>query len=256
MIIITSAVNNPIFIEIQFLSFKKHIQFDYEFIVFNDAKSFEDYSNYNDITLKYKIDEMCKNLGIQCINIPNDHHLSNKNASFRTAEAMNYISEYQKKNPNQYLVIDSDMFLIDNLYKDELNYDCAVVKQTRTDYNYIWNGLYYFDTSKLNMALVNWHCTPCTDTGGRMSNWLTDAEQHNNILFINHFSSLKWDENNIELNNEKLLAFLKNDSRNKNGKFYCEIYLDKFFHYRGGGNWNRSTSLDININNLKEAILS
>ena len=39
--------------------------------------------------------------------------------------------------------------------------------------------------------------------------------------------------------NTKLIHFIKTDPRNQNGKFYCEIYDNKFLHYRAGGNWEK-----------------
>ena len=247
MKIITSVVNNPIFIEIQYFTLKKHIQFDFEFIVFNDAKSFSDFTNYNDITIKSQIENICIKNNIRYINIPNEHHKAKQNASFRTAEAMNFILNYQKKNPDKYLLLDSDMFLINDLYINDLKGDCAIVLQNRDNYQYIWNGLYYFDTIKLNMELMNWHCTLNTDTGGCMNKWLIDAKGKNNIMYINHLSSLNWNNDDIELDNEKLRDFIKNDKRNKNEKFYSELYLNKFFHYRGGGNWKRDTTNEYNM---------
>jgi hypothetical protein len=247
MKVITSVVNNPIFIEIQYFTLKKHIQFEFEFIVFNDAKSFPDFTNYNDISIKPQIENTCKKLNIKHINIPNDNHKAIKDASFRTAEAMNFILDYQIKNPDKYLLLDSDMWLINDLYLDELICDCAVVLQKRDNYQYIWNGLFFFDTLKLNMELMNWHCTHNTDTGGCMNKWLIEAKQTNNIKYINHFQSLKWNHNDIVLDNKKLLDFLQNDKRNKADKFYSELYLNKFLHYRGGGNWKRDAKNDDNI---------
>lgn len=55
MKIITSVVNNPIFIEIQYRTFKKFMRCEYEFIVFNDAKEFPDNTNDGDITIKNKL---------------------------------------------------------------------------------------------------------------------------------------------------------------------------------------------------------
>ena len=73
MKIITCVVNNPIFIEIQYKLLKKYIKGgDFEFIVFNDAKGFPDYTNSGDATIKRQIQEMCNNLGVKCINI--DYH--------------------------------------------------------------------------------------------------------------------------------------------------------------------------------------
>ena len=44
--------------------------------------------------------------------------------------------------------------------------------------------------------------------------------------------------------NTKLIDFLKNDVRNVNDKFFCEIYDNVFLHYRAGGNW-REEGLDL-----------
>ena len=55
MKIVTAVVNNPDFIEIQYHTLKKYFKGDYEFIVFNDAKDFADFTNDGDITLKNKL---------------------------------------------------------------------------------------------------------------------------------------------------------------------------------------------------------
>ena len=51
MKIVTSVVNNPTFIEIQYYTLQKYFKGEYEFIVFNDAKDFPDFTNGNDITI-------------------------------------------------------------------------------------------------------------------------------------------------------------------------------------------------------------
>ena len=50
MKIITAVVNNPEFVEIQYHTLKRFYQGNYEFIVFNDAKLFPDYTNGGDVT--------------------------------------------------------------------------------------------------------------------------------------------------------------------------------------------------------------
>jgi hypothetical protein len=264
MKIVTAVVNNPIFIEIQYYTLQKYIQGEYEFIVFNDAKDFPDFTNNNDITIKTQIEDICKKLNIKYINIPNESHRYNLDAAIRCANSMNYILEYQKKNPDKYLCIDSDMFLIDyfdiNKYS---NYDCAIVLQHRNlnNINYFWNGIYYFDITKIkNIELMNWNCYNDCDVGGLMYIWLNKQMENtkipnvedirwtnniyhtNDIYYIKHFWSGTWDINELPKkleNNTKLIEFLKNDIRNENNKFFCEIYDNIFFHYRAGGNWRR-----------------
>jgi hypothetical protein len=122
----------------------------------------------------------------------------------------------------------------------------------------MWNGLYYFDMNKLqNAELLNWNVSPGCDTGGMTQLWLTiqtdkfpntDEIRHSNktfhnddIYYIKHLWSTSWNETEIPENlryQTELLDFMKNDPRNKNGKYFCEIYDNKFLHYRAGGNWN------------------
>lgn len=264
MKIITSVVNNPIFIEIQYYTLKKYFQGEYEFIVFNDAKDFPDFTNYNDVTMKQQIQYICNKLNIKCINIPNKHHIKKTNAALRCADSMNYILEYQKNNPDKYLLLDSDMFLIDHFDINKYSkFDCAVVLQSRNHHiiNYFWNGIYYFDMTKMNnIEFLNFNCCKDCDVGGMMQEWLKkqmgnipipntddirwiDKDFHtNNIYFIKHLWSCSWDISELPTNlqsNIKLIDFLKNDVRNINNKFFCEIYDNVFLHYRCGGNWRR-----------------
>lgn len=249
MKIITAVVNNPIFIEIQYYTLKKYFQGDYEFIVFNDAKDFPDFTNGGDVTIKSKIESLCSKLNITCINIPNNHH-KNLNMSNRHADNLNNnILKYQKENPDKYLLLDSDMFLIDyfdiNKYS---NYDCAIVLQSRNDekIKYFWPGLCYFDMNKMkNIELLNWDCG-IVDTGGMMQEWLKIQNQTDTYL-IKHLSSCSWNIDKLPeklCNNEKLIDFLQNDTRNTNGNFFCEIYDNVFLHYRAGGNW-RNEGLEL-----------
>jgi len=272
MKIVTAVVNNPIFIEIQYYTLQKYFKgSDYEFIVFNDAKDFPDFTNGNDITIKTQIQDMCSKLNINCINIPNNTHKTNLCAAARCADSMNYILQYQIQNPDKYLLLDSDMFLIDNFDINKYsNYDCAIVLQSRNQHiiNYFWNGIYYFDMHKMkNIELLNWNtCTYC-DVGGMMQLWLktqlgdspmpntdqirwtSDRFNTNDVYFIKHLWSCSWDINELPINlqkNSKLINFFQNDIRNTNGKFFCEIYDNVFLHYRAGGNW-RKEGIDLHL---------
>jgi hypothetical protein len=121
----------------------------YEFIVFNDAKDFPDYSNGFYPIIKNDIINTCERLNIKCINIPNEDHKLVHEAGIRTADSCNYMLSYQLQNPGKYLVLDSDMFLIRDFNCNEYdNFDCAVVSQNRQE-EYIWNGIYYFDTTRM-----------------------------------------------------------------------------------------------------------
>ena len=261
MKVLTAVVNNPIFIQIQYYTLKKYMKCDYEFIVFNDSKGFPDFTNGGDVNVKNIIQKVCNTLNIKCINIPNDKHINEESACIRCADSMNYMLEYQKQNPDKYLIIDSDMFLIDDFnLSDYESYDCAIVLQSRMNnkYNYFWNGLVYFDINKMTeLHLLNWNLNNF-DVGGMMTYWLNNKTKtlpitddlrwtnkdfnKDNIYYIKHLWSCTWNDSEIPecvKKNLKLIHFIKTDPRNKNGNFYCEIYDNKFLHYRGGGNWER-----------------
>jgi len=252
MKIVTATVNNPLFIELQYYTLQKYFQGEYEFIVFNDAKDFPDFTNGNDITIKKEIQNTCNKLNIKCINIPNEHHKLNRCAATRCADSMNYILEYQIKNPDKYLLLDSDMFLIDYFDINKFaTFDCAIVLQSRNQnkIQYFWNGIYYFDITKMkNLELLNWNCCDYCDVGGMMQQWLTQQLKNttipntDDIYFIKHLWSCSWDISELPINlqdNTKLIDFFKNDVRNVNDKFFCEIYDNVFLHYRAGGNWRK-----------------
>jgi len=266
MKVITAVVNNPIFIEIQYYTLKKYFKGDYEFIVFNDAKDFPDFTNCGNLTLKQQIRDVCNKLNISCIDIPNENHKYINDYSVRVSETMNIMLRYQLENPDIYLILDSDMFLIDYLDIEKYEkYNSAVVLQSR-EYNnnllyYIWNGIIYININKIkNKEILNWNLLlGITDVGGSMNRWLNNELEENeklplvedirykninyrlkNIYLIKHLWSLSWNKDELPDNlklNDKLLNFLNNDPRNKNNKYFCEIYDDVFLHYRCGGNW-------------------
>jgi len=262
MKVISAVVNNPEFIEFQYKTLKKFLLSPFEFIIFNDAKIFPDYTNDNDITIRDKIKMICNKLEIRCININNDHHIYFKGGSVRHAEVMNIILKYQIENPDEYLILDSDMFLIDylDIKKYSKKYKVAIVLQQRLNkkINYIWPGLCYFNKNIENLELLKWDVIEHCDNGGGSHIWLKTQIKENekiptteelrgnllkttnlsNIYFIRHLWSLTWNEEEYNDENKKeLMRFIKEDERNKDGKYFSEIYDNCFFHYRGGCNW-------------------
>ena len=265
MKIITAVVNNPTFIEMQYHTLQKYLKGvdSFEFIVFNDAKPFPDVTNGGDLSLVEQIAETCRALNVQCIPIPNSHHVD-LGMSDRHADTFNkHVLRYQLENPDKYLLLDSDMFLIAdwdvNAY---LQYDCAVLLQCRRDVNYIWPGLCYLDFTKIQAPeLLNWSTGYYLDTGAMMAEWLkrqaggailpntddlrwkkNETFRTDTIYFIPHLWSTTWNANELPDNlkaNTALLAFLQEDVRNVNGNFYCELYDKVFLHYRAGSNWNK-----------------
>jgi hypothetical protein len=189
-------------------------------------------------------------LNIKCIDTDVSHHKYQLDPSIRTADACNSILRYQLANPGKYLMLDSDMFLVD--YTDFSEYDrymCAVVLQRThfpgdnvTQTEHFWNGLAYFNTEKMQRTeLLNWDVAPYADTGGSMRDWLS-VTPRSDIYAIQHLWSGTWNESKLTgklAKNTDLVEFLKSDPRNVNGKFFCELLDDKILHYRAGGNWRK-----------------
>jgi len=245
MKVLTAVVNNPDFIIMQHATLRRHFKGDYEFIVFNDAKSWAEFSNFDDPTTKSCIEETCKALGIRCINIPNEHHRHMSDPAIRCADAHNYILKWQLANPDQYLVIDSDMFLIADVAPQAAfgdNCCAAVFPQYRSTVTYIHSGIYWFDIPKMpRHDLLNWDCCLSgikTDVGGMMQHWLATAAPP--VRHIVAHTSGEWTNADWSKGSPQLMRFLSADPRNpKNGRYFCEIYDDAWLHYRSGGNWQR-----------------
>lgn len=235
------VVNNPIFIELQYLSLKKFCQDDFKIVIFNDAKDWPDYSNFNDISIKHKIKDICDKLGITHHFLPNNHHKNQDfiHASQRHCDTANYIFQnFQKDNPNPILILDSDMFPIQPFsFERWIKNDVAGILQERDNCTYLWPNLFFMKPNILNETfdwglLINEKIR--TDTGGRTSLYL---EKNNlDIYKINHLISLRWNKKDKELD-EDILYFLENDIRNEKGMYFCEIYDDVFLHLRAGSNW-------------------
>lgn len=245
MKVIVPVVNNPNFIRLQYELLKIYMPCEFEFIVFNDAKQFPDYTNFGDTQLRNQIINMCNELGISCINLENDHHqYAVQNASSRHADSLRVIKIYMQSHPDSYLMIDSDMFPISTIPIDKYaTYQSgAIVHQRSREKEYMWPNLFYLDTRSLpipNFDKMNWDLTPGYDTGAMSHEWLA-LQNQNNIFFIKHLYSLGWGKQDISNSNyvKELVDFLESDLRNINYKYWCEIYDDCFLHYRAGSNWN------------------
>ena len=249
LLITTSVVNNPLFIEMQYMTLKKFVKNPFKYVVYNDAKSWKEYSNHYDENVRNDISSLCSKLNIECININNEHHKNlneTNNPSTRAAESCNHMLKDHIESNTKTIQFDSDMFLIDYLDIEEKYKECelAIIPQHRVDrdagldINYAWNGLVYFDMPLVkNKHLLNWGLIPHADSGGAFHNYFINTPDAS-MRKINHLSSGTWNKNDFPENiNKNILNFLENDPKNVNGKYFAELYDDIFLHYRAGGNW-------------------
>ena len=249
MKIVSVFTNNPLFIELQYNSIKKYVRdSEPEIVIFNDAKSWADFTNCGDLTMKQQITDMCKKLNIKCINIPNDHHKYQTAPSIRHADSVNYITKFMFSEPDAYMMLDSDMFFVDyfdNDIKDFEKYSFCYVNQSRTlgvTVNYPWPNLFYIDSRTVsNKELINWNVDVGLDSGGKCALWLSKLEPEKKLSII-FLQTCLWSEEELPLHLKGLKMFLDNDTRNINGKYFAELYHGKIFHYRAASNWMNNSS--------------
>jgi hypothetical protein len=257
MKIISIVANNPIFIELQYKTLQKFVVGgDYEYIIFNDGKDFPDLTNFRNVKEgRAGIIRKCAELKIKCINIPNAHHIHNTITSRRHSDSLRFVLQYMKSNMDEYLMLDSDMFLIDhldlNVYRKHI---CACVLQERPGLVYFWPNLFYLDMRRApNINRLNMGIVLGGDTGSASSIWLKSFNYkfppsktinsmvqccNRDFYMMKCLYSLKWDKTKLPDNVDKnIIDLLAHDNRNKNGKYFYEIYDNRILHYRGGTNW-------------------
>lgn len=251
ILIITHSFNRPDFLELQVKTFKKFLQDDYEFVVFNDAKT---------PGMKSAIIDACKQLDVQCFDIPTSAHFGEW-ASKRTSDAIQYSLQKLGFDHNGIVfIIDSDMFLIKpfSIAKYLEGYDMAGLPQNMKSIHYLWNGLIFMDMRTLpNKRSINFDCNPINgialDTGGHLYYYLNANPnlrlKKTNACGINSLpidiSTLKergYSDNHIQL-------ILEGHS----DQYPMEFHVDNtFLHYRAGGNWMRR---DKNYHDQKTKLL-
>jgi hypothetical protein len=265
MKIVSVFVNNPTFIELLYNSIKKYLKSEkeYEIIIFNDAKTWADITNFNDVTMKEQITNICTKLNISCIDIPNSHHIFQLQASVRHADSVNFITKFMLTNPDTYFMLDSDMFFIDyfDIKEFEKYYFCYVKQYKNINnkiINYPWPNMFYLDINEIpNKQLIDWYPDTGLDSRGKCALWLSNLDKEK-VLEIIYLPSCNWDEKDIpETINENIKIFLDNDVRNQKGKYFSEIYYKKILHYRAASNWmNNSYELHNSMTNLLTETLS
>ncbi len=145
ILVMTPAYNQPEFIRMQYRSFKKFLQDDYEFMVFNDA---------SDEQMSQQIVSMCFSLNIPCVRVPQENRAIFTWASYRHGQSIEFMMRTVGNNyPGIVALIDSDMFLVKKFkITNYLNgYDIAGIRHGVRDSTteFMWPGLMFFDMRSL-----------------------------------------------------------------------------------------------------------
>jgi hypothetical protein len=245
VLIITHSYNRPDFIEIQYKTFAKFLQDDYEFVVFNDAKL---------RSIKNSIDKMCNKLGIRCIRIPQSIHDAPylprepgenfNHPCIRCANVVQYSLDILGfDHPGIVMIIDSDMFLIRpfSIQNYMVGYDMAGYRQNRKHLEYVWNGIVFLNMPALaDRRSINFNCGKIDgiylDVGGQIYHYFLS---HPNLK-LNLMDGMYIKENHqvsLRERSDPNLFFLLNQKPDN-----IEFFIDySFFHYRGGGNWDHQS---------------
>ena len=261
VLIITHSCNQPAFIETQHKTFQKFLYDDYEFVVFNDART----DNMED-----RINTMCARYDLRVFRVPQEIHLQPylyrlpeddfNAANVRHVNCIQYsLNTIGYDHDDIVLLIDSDMFLTRPFSITEYMRDkdiAAFIKRTAGWAHYLWPGLCFLNMSELpDRKTLNFNC-------GRINNILADSGGWTHFYLMNH-PELKVSRINSLFSHQ---LFLGDSHFNRSGDsftsvpeavrvtFYLdlgftdneirfllkqpdtfEFYLDlHFLHYRGG----------------------
>jgi len=268
VLILTHAYNRPEFIAIQHKTFQKFLSDDYEYVVFNDARTQD---------MATQIETACHEVGVRCIRIPQEIHtqpylprLPKDNfhrPNIRHANNTQYSFDVLAfDHDGIVLVIDSDMFLVRPLNITEYMEDkdvSALIKTSNATVWYLCPALSFFHMNKLpNKRSLNFNCglidnKVSVDSGGWTYYYFrdnpglrvaaVDAHWSYNLYLGNsdihkpvdhktpdHIKIEKYTR--LGFNEKEILFFLKKPDT-------FEYYLDKhFFHYHAGSNHDKKPS--------------
>jgi len=280
VLIITHVCCRTDFLEIQVKTFKKFLKDDYEFVVFNDA---------SDMNLHQQINLVCKNYGIQSVDVPQEIHVrpylqrwsgeNKNNPSVRHSNCIMYsLHTVGFKYDGIVLLLDSDMFLTKPFSVSAFmnGYDLAgTLRSNARGVDFLWPGLAFMDMRRMpNKETINWNCgrinNTSVDTGGHTYHYLRDnanicvrnfgclhnhqllcdmCKKTNNYLCTHNLKSLN--NNNFD---ERTINFLR--AGVPNIEFLC---YNNFLHVRRGS-WarerNKEFKCDLILKYMDEIINS
>jgi len=238
------------FIEMQFLSFKKHLKDNFEYIVFENASIVGDHKSFE------KIKKTCNQYNIKCISIEKDLDLISEfdnsldsitrkfkvfdinnrytTASIANAYALQWVQKYFiNDNPHHVCGLHSDMFMIksDSLLEYLKDNDFLYIAQGSSNVEYAWSAFFLIKKTCLHKNTLKWWC-------GSINNELVDVGGHSYYFLQNkniiknhiHFKHYWIDKNcNFDPADYELISIKENS-------------LICFLHYRSGSNWNNRSN--------------
>lgn len=275
-LIITHCYNRPDFIRLQHKTFKKLIQDDYEYVVFNDAP---DLQTSNNIMMA------CSDLNIRCFRIPQDIHTRPylprltgdplHRPNIRHANCVQYSLDILGFDHDGIVaIIDSDMFLTRTFNFSEYMKDKHIAAFTKGADNGVWYlcpALCFLNMSKLpDKRSLNFNCGiangASVDSGGWTYFYLRQYPELSiaraNViwsyqLYLGNYDIQRPVDHSIS-DAVKIATYLRFGFNEKEIKFLLkkpdtfEFFLDNhFLHYHAGSKHDKlSENYYANKNNI------
>lgn len=235
--VIVVAFNMPDFIQPQFDLLNKYLLNDFDLFVYN---------NSNNELVSNRIKEVCDNIGINCISIP-QYIFERNDPSYRAGKSLDYAINHNITTYNDYshmMLLDSDMFLVSDFDINEYldNYDLMGIHQERGHVFYYTNQLVFANLSNLINFEKEVKFLPgvidgqSTDCGGYLFNYINKYNiKHKGITDNKHSGEIN--HLNIENVDNNFIEYFKNEINILDGNSFAEYFGGKFLHFRAGSNW-------------------
>lgn len=209
----------PEFVELQVNLFKKFCLDDYRLNIINNGGNSE---------IEIKISEICKELGVNCILLPEKSTYQFQSHSH--AFALEYVIQniIKKDNDeNTTVIIDSDVFPFKSFsFINMLNGKLlGGMYQQRDDYEYVSSIITIIKNS---IDLTDFTIHGMADTGSGTNSLIKKY----GCEFIKHTAAIDIESDYIFKDNKQLYSY---DSR-----YRCQFIHDCFIHYYRGSNWAES----------------
>ena len=235
--------DRPEFILWQYDSFKCHLKDNFEYIVVNNAK---------ENVFRSKINEICTQLNIQCIETYSNSGLAGKHH----ADSLNYIWKNYAIKDNYVIMLDGDCFLIKELSINDFmkNYILAGPKQQRNyKYHYLTATIIIADIDSLpNCETIDWEGIGVMednteirlDTGGGIYLYYC---KHPEIKEKTKELKSSW---SIKREHKNTHCFPDEIINDYDEKYNVEFFGNEFLHYCKSSNWDYQTE-EHHINKSK-----
>jgi hypothetical protein len=166
-------------------------------------------------------------------------------ASHRHCDSLRHVMDFIRRAPGRFWMWDSDMWPVAPYTTGDLKArfeNATFVRQVRHDATgaeivYGWPNLWWLDTTHTDVRNLCWDLAPHCDTGGASATW---AKAHAPTWLPPHRSSLSWNASTLLTYAfpPSISHFLEGDPRNRDGKYWAELYDERMFHLCAGSNWN------------------